>query len=200
MPAIKIKINKVNNLTDARYFAAMGADYLGFCCNLETERYCSPTRIKEITDWVEGPQFVLELDGWQSSEEIDTLLDFNLGQALHFGAFATYEDQFSLPVFKDIIFENMEQTNISNIDFPVVRSEKNYDSFTENEIDRLKQWISGKNVFLDIPVDGEMLRKMIETLPVYGLILRGGEEEKTGLKSFENLDVIFDILHEYNAE
>ena len=94
----------------------------------------------------------------------------------------------------------MEQTNISNIDFPVVRSEKNYDSFTENEIDRLKQWISGKNVFLDIPVDGEMLKKMIETLPVYGLILRGGEEEKTGLKSFENLDAIFDILHEYNAE
>lgn len=200
MPAIKIKINKVNNLTDARYFAAMGADYLGFCCNLETERYCSPTRIKEITDWVEGPQFVLELDGWQSLEEIDTLLDFNLGHALHFGAFATYEDQFSLTVFKDIIFENMEQTNISNIDFPVVRSEKNYDSFTENEIDRLKQWISGKNVFLDIPVDAKNLEKMIENLPIYGLILRGGEEEKTGLKSFENLDAIFDILHEYNAE
>ena len=200
MPAIKIKINKVNNLTDARYFAAMGADYLGFCCNLETERYCSPTRIKEIIDWVEGPQFVLELDGWQSIEEIDTLLDFNLGQALHFGAFATYEDRFSLPIFKDIIFENMEQTNISNIDFPVVRSEKNYNSFTESEISRLKEWISGKKVFLDIPVDAKNLEKMIENLPIYGLILRGGEEEKTGLKSFENLDAIFDILHEYNAE
>lgn len=195
MSDIKIKVNKVSNLTDARYFAAMGVDYLGFCCNINTEMYCSPTKIKEIISWVEGPAFVLEFDGWQSEEDIKNILLDNLGQYLHFGVFATYKEDFGLPVFKDYILENLKERDFEKTNYPVVRTEKNFNELTSEEIILLKEKLNRNNTFLDIPFDGEDLPKILDTLPIYGLILRGGEEEKIGHKSFEQLDEIFDILN-----
>ena len=60
-----------------------------------------------------GPQFVLEFDGWQSEDAIQSVLNSNLGQALHFGAFATYENNFSVPVFKDYILESLDESKIN---------------------------------------------------------------------------------------
>ena len=119
-----VKINKVNNLTDARYFAAMGVDYLGFCCNTGTELYCSPSKIKEITDWVQGPTFVMELDGWQSEEEVKTVIDSGMAQAIHFGAFATYTESYTIPIFKDYILENIADADFEGVTFPVIRTDK----------------------------------------------------------------------------
>jgi len=192
----KVKISKVNNLTDARYFAAMGADFLGFCCNTGTEMYCAPARIKEITEWVAGPEFVLEFDGWQQEADILELLTTDLGQAVHFGAFATYTSPFGLPVFKDFILENIDESDFEGVDFPVIRSEKNYSQLTDREVAKIKALAAQKKVFLDIPFEAKHLAEILENLDICGLILRGGEEEKTGIKSFEELDSIFEILQD----
>ena len=194
MSHIKVKINKVNNLTDARYFAAMGVDYLGFCCNTGTEMYCSPSKIKDITSWVQGPTFVLEFDGWQSEEEIKAIIATELGQAVHFGAFATYGDTFEIPVFKDFILENLLEADFSEVDYPVFRSDKNYLDLTDKELKVLKEELTAKKAFLDIHFDIDTLPKILDTLPIYGLVIRGGGEEKIGFKSFEELDNIFEIL------
>jgi phosphoribosylanthranilate isomerase len=194
MPDIKIKASKVSSLTDARYFAAAGVDYLGFCCNTGTELYCSPSKIREITEWVQGPSFILELDGWQSEEEIQILLDSQLGQGLHFGAFASYDRVFSLPVFQDFIFENMEEADMSRADYPVIRSDRPFDQLASSEIELLSTICKGSSIFLDIPFQTEDWPELIERIPLYGLIIRGGEEEKTGVKSFDSLDALFDII------
>jgi phosphoribosylanthranilate isomerase len=192
----KVKISKVNNLTDARYFAAMGVDYLGFCCNTGTEMYCAPSRIKEITEWVSGPQFVLEFDGWQQESDIADLLKTGMGQAVHFGAFATYTSTFGVPVFKDFILENIAESDFDGVEFPVIRTEKSYQQLTTTEVAKIKELVKQKNVFLDIHFEIKQLSEIIENLPVYGLILRGGEEEKTGVKSYEELDSIFELLQD----
>jgi phosphoribosylanthranilate isomerase len=192
----KVKISKVNNLTEARYFAAMGADYLGFCCNPGTERFCAPTKIKEIISWVEGPQFVMEFDGWQSEDEIRQLLSLDKVQAVHFGAFATYKVDFGVPVFKDFILENLNEEDFNDVDFPVIRSEKQFHQMTEEEIAMLRHYLSIKMTHIDIDLTKEDLQMMLETLPYFGIILRGGDEEKTGVKSFEELDELFEILED----
>jgi phosphoribosylanthranilate isomerase len=190
----KVKISKVNNLTDARYFAAMGADYLGFCCNAGTEMYCSPGRIKEIAEWVEGPQFVLEFDGWQEASDITSILITGLGQAVHFGAFATYTDDFSVPVFKDYILENIKESELSGVHYPVIRSEKSYNQLDAEELTGVKNFCNSFRVFLDLSFTPDELPELLNTLPVYGLILRGGQEEKVGFKSYNELDKIFEKL------
>jgi len=47
----------ITNLTDARYFAARGVDYLMF-----DMAKVALDRIIEIKDWVEGPELILSLD------------------------------------------------------------------------------------------------------------------------------------------
>lgn len=190
----KVKISKVNNLTEARYFAAMGVDYLGFCCNPGTERFCAPTKIKEIINWVEGPQFVMEFDGWQNEDEIKQLLSLGMVQAVHFGAFATYKTEFGVPVFKDFILENLNEVDFNAVDFPVIRSEKQFNQFTEEEKAIITHYTSIKTTHLDIDLKKNDLEEMLGILPHFGIILRGGDEEKTGVRSFEELDEIFEIL------
>jgi phosphoribosylanthranilate isomerase len=58
----KVKAGNITNLSDARYCAGMGVDWLSFPAN-----EVNPVTFKEITDWVTGPQFVLEADALESS-------------------------------------------------------------------------------------------------------------------------------------
>lgn len=190
----RVKAGKVNNLTDARYFAAMGVDYLGFCCNTGTELYCAPSKIKEITEWVEGPVFVLEFDGWQHEDEIRAILESGLGQALHFGAFSTYNADFGVPVFKDVILDTMLDVDLNQVDFPVFRSDKPFGSLSEKSLETMLTMSKAKQVFLDLPFDNSDITTLLDTLPQCGLVIRGGVEEKTGVKSFTDLDDIFEIL------
>lgn len=194
MTKIKVKINKVNNLTDARYFAAMGADYLGFCCNTGTEMYCSPQKIKEITDWVEGPAFVYEFDGWQDYNDIMNIISLGKPNAVHLGAFANYEDPFGTPVFKDFILENVKEADLAAVDFPVLRSDKSFIDLSDHEKAIIKKVSIQKPIFLDINFTSIDLIGMLSDINPYGIILRGGEEEKVGFKSFEELDEIFEVL------
>ena len=52
----KVKAGNITNLSDARYCAGMGVDWLSFPADV-----VDPTTYKEITSWVTGPQFVLEV-------------------------------------------------------------------------------------------------------------------------------------------
>ncbi len=53
----KVKAGNITNLSDARYCAGMGVDWLGF-----PVESINPKTFEEITSWVTGPQFVLEID------------------------------------------------------------------------------------------------------------------------------------------
>lgn len=191
----RIKVSKVENLTDARYFAAMGADYLGFCCNTGTEYFCSPARIKEIASWVEGPVIVPEFEGWQEESEVRELLESGIGGAVHFGILADYTGRFGVPVFRDFIFENtIAGEAVAGTEFPVIRTDTPYSSLNDDSIKRIQSLALQHKVFLDLPFQADELPEILEKLPVYGLILRGGKEEKTGFKSFAEMDRIFMLL------
>ena len=147
-----MKISHVNNLTDARYFAAAGVRFLGFCCNPGASQYCSVSRISEICQWIEGPEFVLEFDGWQSEQEIETILSSVTVQAVHFGAFSTYQSSFGIPVFKDFIFENIADADFTQVDFPVIRSVKEFSGFLDTDLDIINHKMAGKAFYLDMMV------------------------------------------------
>jgi phosphoribosylanthranilate isomerase len=192
----KIKISDIQNLTDARYFAAMNVDYLGFCCNPGSETFCSVAKIKEITEWVSGPEFVLQFQGYQSEDDILQLIDSGLGQALHFGAFATYERPFKVPIFKEWIFENITNDEYNKYDYPIIRSDKAFEEFSESELSKLQQLLTLRYGYIDFKWQIGNLISLLNSLPPCGLILRGGNEERLGVKSFEDLDEIFELLED----
>ncbi|MBI1767971.1 MAG: hypothetical protein HYR67_06330 [Bacteroidetes bacterium] len=53
----KVKVSKVTNLSEARYCAGMGVDFLSFPASS-----VDPKTYKEITGWVAGPLFGIEID------------------------------------------------------------------------------------------------------------------------------------------
>ena len=51
-------------------------------------------------------------------------------------------------------------------------------------------------VILSIPFDTNQLSHIIEHISPLAINLKGGEEEKVGLKSYDQLDEVFDFLEE----
>ncbi len=52
----RLKICGVTRLEDARYAAAAGADYLGFVQHPGSPRYVEPEHVRDIVEWIHGPQ------------------------------------------------------------------------------------------------------------------------------------------------
>jgi phosphoribosylanthranilate isomerase len=53
----KVKAANITNLSDARYCAGMGVEWIGF-----PSQDVSPAMFAEITGWLSGPQWVIELN------------------------------------------------------------------------------------------------------------------------------------------
>ncbi len=51
----------INNLTDARYFAAAGCDWIGF--DMSAESPLTVDHIAAFAEWVEGPKMFLDVTG-----------------------------------------------------------------------------------------------------------------------------------------
>lgn len=54
--SIKLKICGITELADARYCAAAGADYLGFVQYAPSPRYVAPEMVRQIVEWLYGPE------------------------------------------------------------------------------------------------------------------------------------------------
>ena len=69
-----LKLSKTLSLTEARFAAALGFDYIGFCFDKNDENYISPTKAKEIMSWVTGAEMVAEFHQDISVEEIENII------------------------------------------------------------------------------------------------------------------------------
>ena len=96
----KVKINRITNLTDARYCSGMYVDILGFCLEKGSPHFVSPTQFQEITGWISGIDYAAEFAEedaytiertlaeypgitWIESGDLETLVQLNsLGKKL----------------------------------------------------------------------------------------------------------------------
>jgi len=180
---IKIIASSISNLTDARYFAAWAVDALSFDLEMiDRDEYFA------IKDWVEGVKILLE-----TKEEFS---DLEIHEADGIIYMPHHEIQ------KDSILSSQTKVSaglaiLNSLSFKeghILRSGNewyNFDSKTR------EQWISfakEHNCFLDVPLSMSDLHKYADADLIYGLVLRGGDEEKVGFKSYDELDQIFDIV------
>jgi phosphoribosylanthranilate isomerase len=68
---MRVKVGGITNLSEARYCAGMGCDYLGFRVG---GKGLSPNEFREIAGWVPGPQLVVEVDHLENPEEVTGVL------------------------------------------------------------------------------------------------------------------------------
>ncbi|NNE27121.1 MAG: hypothetical protein HKN09_09780 [Saprospiraceae bacterium] len=172
----KIIAQNITNLTDARYFAAWGVDYLSYNIQADSPYAVSLEAIKEIKDWVEGPKTLIE------SNAIE-FLDFSDGHILS----NIYS---SLPLNKEAFF----RIDISEVQ-KGLPSGKYILRLEEDDIDTFKALPTDKYVEADVYLDIQNLNlNRFSDWPNLGLAVQGGEEEKVGVKSFDELDELYELL------
>ncbi len=208
----RVKASGITNLTDARYFAAWQVDYMGFDLTTVAHGTSSLAEIKEMKDWVEGPKFVGEIDRLDISKT-RAIINFLSLEVIQVGMFTPLEYCNSLgdlSIIKAVIiepdtpFSQIEghlEKYFNYVDFFLLDFSKNginWKQLQKNQpfsIANLHKICRKYQTFLSLNFDPSEMEKLLEKINPFGLSLEGGNEEKTGFKSFERLDEVFEMLN-----
>jgi phosphoribosylanthranilate isomerase len=193
-----IKAARITNLTDARYFAAKEVDFLGFNLEEGTEGYLDPMYMKAMREWVQGPKIVGEYAVTparivREAADFFTLEGVQLRASAHVNDLDLFEGYtVLLHVDTDLAsaFALMEQTVPKVAYFILDVSTEQWPHARET----LQQLCVRFPVLLNPHVHPSLLPEIMEALQPAGLNLTGGEEEKVGVKSFDELEEIFELF------
>lgn len=186
---MQLKISSITNLTDARFFSASGAHYLGFCFDVLNENYIDLKKTKEIVTWLHTTNIIGEFGHHQAKEEIEFIAqqiginDIQIPfqhpqkQTLNFEKFIVVDDF--------MLLEN-EPTNS---DFFVLKisSEDLYHP-------TLKTIISKHNVFLETDFTKENFSFIANELQPYGIQISCKKEEKVGFSAVDEYAELLDFM------
>lgn len=176
MLKLRVAALSINNLTDARYFAAYMVDWIGFNINPASQDYLDREKLMEILGWVEGPQYLLQGVEW--NEDAGHIIDQ-----------ADQKIQGVILNGEDTRFDNMQIFSYHN---------KRVGDFML--FDNLKQFLDSGlpaiYAFIRYQQDPNLVSELLDMDEPPGLYLYGGNEETVGLKDFDELDQVFDLLYE----
>lgn len=211
MLKIKVKASQITNLTDARYFAAKEVEWLSFNFTEGSENYIDPMKAKAMFEWVHGPHIVAEFDGF-SATDINFYTEGYQLSHIQVGMNTTAAEVFELKapsIIKEINVEAASNADILRVLMrPFATSVEAFQlNFEKNGLDflslknpnslisvnDLKALCSEFKIILAIDFQTIMLEELL-SMNLYGLSLQGGEEEKVGVKSFDQLDDILEKL------
>ena len=182
----KIYASAISNLSDARYFAAMGVDVMGFEVGDNTDIKA----IQEILSWVEGPEIALEVTTNTWTSGIIAIVEAIKPSIITLPMY--WEDLWHYSTLSILARKHISE-NIHE-DIRLVRVvDKTFDQLTKGERANLT---APQTAYIDALWSMDDLQFASAHLPNAGIVLRGGEEIATGIKSFDQMDAIFDYLEE----
>ncbi len=203
----RLKVKAVDNLTVGRYFAALGAEWLGFCFDESSPNFVSPQTVSEIIPWLAGPQMVAEFGAQQadaihqicnelSIKRIETSLAIGEGLAA-----ASYEQIFQrmkLEDFKKLhdtasaIRASKHATTIFILDLEESLNHKS--DLDEQSCELLASLCKEQQVLISIKPSIELADYLLENVAPLGLEISAGKEQATGLRAFEDVDPLMEWL------
>lgn len=193
---MKIIATEISNLTDARYFAAWGVEILCFNHSDVLEGKLSGQQIKEMIDWIEGPKSALKIDALEIDDSLSELIALTDVDHLIVGP---YIDRDQIPSSVKNVIRTCTLENVDLFSGDIIISGNN--SFNQlsqealGKINNLKATNIKRSVFIDFNCESVDLA-VISSMQIDGLVLQGGEEEKVGFKSYDELDEIFEWMEE----
>lgn len=187
---MKIIATDIANLTDARYFAAWGVDGLAYNIDPSSANSISSAQLKEIADWVEGPETTIKLDGLEVPEILSEIKSNVNIQNVIVGPFI---DSKSLSEFEKVYRICTLEDGWQDSEHLILSFIGDISNITDLQKEKIIKLTSGKEVFLDANFSHSDLDQ-IKLLGFTGIILKGGEEEKVGFKSYDELDEILEAL------
>lgn len=194
-----IKLGQVTNLSDARYAAAVGIEYIGFCFDPSSEHYVAPIKAREMIDWITGSHIVAEF-GQQSADEIRDISELLQVDVIELNNRLLPDEVPALgkAVIKKInlndwneeaLLREMEAYHTVCDAFHLYQ-----DNVEVANPELLKQLCSKYKIILGLPLPVSEVIETIHTYQPFGIHVSGGMEEKAGIKDFDELNDLIDIL------
>jgi phosphoribosylanthranilate isomerase len=205
---IHVKAGNITSLTDARYFAAREVSWLGFCFDPKNAAYIQPSVVKAMKEWVEGPQLMGEF-GTQDADEILAItaaigldamqipFDFPTDEWSKFNAHIVIVH---LPMAKIATTAALRTviaaTNTIASGYLFDFEEKTWEEIVQGAIPfvELESIFNDYKCFLHGNFTTATVPNVLQYLRPYSLELRGSTEEKVGIKSFDEMDELLDLL------
>jgi len=178
-----VKVGSLTNLSDARYCAGMDVQMLGFQAIPELPGHITPARFQEIRGWVSGPSIVAEVHGLKSSSQLDAIIEGYKPDYLELGlAELPYAAHVSLPLIVRLYPGESLDT--------VLRA-----AYALIELNDNRAFPVPSIVRVSTPEDAQAA---YDAQGVSGIALQGGEELSPGLKTYDSLAPILEMLEEDN--
>lgn len=174
-----VKVGSITNLSDARYCAGMGVDFLGFRVIDGQENYLSSKKYQEIRGWVTGPQTVAEIYGLKDTGELNAILEEYKPDYLEMGLEElTLFTSCPLPVIL-----SLHETAVEALPFDPAYLLLKGPGETKHEFP----------ILLEIRSLDDMHSALANSL-IGGIALNGSSEIRPGLKNYESLAEILEHL------
>lgn len=188
-----VKVGKIVNLSDARYCAGMGVDMLGFRVIDTDPDYIDPKTYQEIRGWFTGPRTVAELQGIRSKAELEAI-------EAHYQPDLYEVDCAGLLLIdvheKDVIVHDGASVIMKSLDtFRALGKRLTYLVVPSSTAPKDLEMLSAEfPVLVNVADDNPLF--LLEQFPIKGFHLEGDNEEKPGLKDYDALANVLELLEE----
>jgi phosphoribosylanthranilate isomerase len=182
-----VKVGNVTNLSDARYCAGMGVDFLGFRVIGGQPDAISAKAFQEIRGWISGPQIVAELYGIQDASELPSILE-NFRPDYFELSLEDWQRVGNALTLPYILLVNADDH------LPAFATPPDY-LLTDAESGSFSRFVPEFDILARLS-DKATLSTVLHHTGVAGVSLNGGREIRPGLKSYDELAEILEALEE----
>lgn len=178
---IKIYASGIQDLTVARYFAAMDVSLAGFAINSQ-----NIGTIYSIKEWIEGPKTVAEFDHTTSADDQEDLFLTSGTDYL----LLPYDRASECLVPSIVVIDDINQAaDAAIVVYKVGTNLKPTEVDTFVIIEK-----KDRTVYFDLPQFSPEWVQFLASFPNTGIVVRTGTEDKPGIKSFDEVDALFEML------
>ena len=176
----QILVRNIKHLTDARYFAATGVDWMSMELNSDPTSFM---RWHTLKDWVEGVKLAAEIDAADEMLVSKTIIDARpdgivLTQLLDLEGISDAE------LFFDTHYINLEKCPTDS--FSIIH-------FEEIDADQILS-LDPSTTFIQHDWTVDELENLLNLGYKGGICFSGGEEDATGMRDYEVIDELIERL------
>ncbi|HNP17093.1 MAG TPA: phosphoribosylanthranilate isomerase [Fulvivirga sp.] len=186
-----VKINSVNNLSDARYCAGMHVDLLGFDLDMASKSYIDLENFEAITGWTSGAQFVGEFGASKQESVSDALTEYEIDYVESNDISVLTSLKTSKGKILNISIDAVDDTNWAGIDYIIIMSTKD---FTSEQIAKIKELSIKNKILLGSGVTADNIESILVATGAHGIALTAGDEIRPGYKDYDELADILEAL------
>lgn len=199
-----VKVSNVTNLSDARYCAGMGVEFIGFSIDETDPQHLDLKKSQEIRSWLAGVQIVAETRADTLGNVLEKLRDYapDLVQTNQADWLPWLKMELGKPLILSIeanqdadnIVELMHK-NADYVQYFLLQSESNL-TLDGDWPDFLQQLAAQFPILLGFGINADTISDLLASTSLSGIALSGNTEIRPGYSEFGNLMDVLEALEE----